>query len=209
MFSARISIQRPLAFIILCLTCILLISGCSFPWRQHSSASSANTPIPTTQQLLANLQKNFRAVSSFHVILQVKNPGPAPSDRVHIRTANGDVLMPDKVKAQASVMLSGQPVTVNLISIGSNQFITDPITGQWRVIKGVLDPRTLTNPNTGLISLIGKLQNVSSPTSDVANQVPCWHNATDKCLHRQVRLAALSGRRYRRGGTRRYRPDGL
>jgi len=71
-------------------------------------------------------------------------------------------------------MLSCQPLTVNLISICSNQFITDPITGQWRVIKGVLDPRTLTNPNTGLISLIGKLQNVSSPTSDVANQVPCW-----------------------------------
>ncbi len=172
MFSALVSIKRSLAFSILCLTCILLISGCSFPWRHHTSA--ANTPKPTTQQLLANLQKNFRAVSSFHVNLQVQNPGPASSDKVQIRTANGDVLMPDKVKAQASVVLSGQPVTVNLISVGANQFITDPITGQWRVIKGVLDPRTLTNPNTGLVSLISKLQNVSNPVSDVVNQVPCW-----------------------------------
>ena len=82
--------------------------------------------------------------------------------------------MPDKVKAQASVVLSGQSVTVNLISAGNNEYITDPITGQWRVIKGVLDPRTLTNPNTGLISLISKIQHVSSPVSDVVNNVPCW-----------------------------------
>ena len=174
MFSAHISIKRSLAFSILSLLCILLISGCSFPWRHHASTSSANTPKPTTQQLLANLQKNFRAVSSFHVNLQVQNPGPASSDKVQIRTADGDVLMPDKVKAQAGVVLSGQSVTVNLISVGANQFITDPITGQWRVIKGVLDPRTLTNPNTGLVSLIGKLQQVSSPVSDTVNQVPCW-----------------------------------
>ncbi len=70
--------------------------------------------------------------------------------------------MPDKVKAQASVILSGQNVQVNLISVGDTQVITDPLTGQWRVIKGVLDPRTLTNPDTGIVSVISKVQNVTS-----------------------------------------------
>jgi hypothetical protein len=93
---------------------------------------------------------------------------------VQIRNASGDVVMPDKVQAQANVILSGQAVTVKLISIGDNQYITDPITGQWRVIKGVLDPRTLTNPDTGILSLIGKVQNVSQPTEDVVNKIPCW-----------------------------------
>jgi LppX_LprAFG lipoprotein len=175
MFSARISGKRSLTLAALCIAGVLLISGCSFPWRHHAASSGGtNIPKPTTQQLLATLQKNFRSVSSFHVILQVQNPGPALQDKVQIRTANGDVLLPDKVKAQANVMLSGQPVSVNLISIGDNQFITDPITGQWRVIRGVLDPRTLTNPNTGLVSLISKIQKVSSPVSDVAGNVPCW-----------------------------------
>ncbi len=174
MFLARTSVKRSLAFALLCMASVLLISGCSFPWRHHTSTSGANIPKPTAQQLLTNLQKNFRAVSSFHVVLLVQNPGPAAPDKIQIRTANGDVLLPDKVKAQASVMLSGQAVTVNLISVGDNQFITDPITGQWRVIKGVLDPRTLTNPDTGLVSLISKIQHVSTPVSDIANNVPCW-----------------------------------
>jgi hypothetical protein len=175
MFFTSISSKRTLSFAILCMACTLFISGCSLPWRHHSiNASTANIPTPTTQQLLTALQKNFRAVSSFHVVLQVQNPGPATPNQIQIHSADGDVLMPDKVKAQASVVLSGQAVTVNLISAGNNEYITDPITGQWRVIKGILDPRTLTNPNTGLISLISKIQNVSNPVSDVVNNVPCW-----------------------------------
>ena len=41
MFSARISLKRSLAFSFFCLTCILLISGCSFPWRHHTSTGAA------------------------------------------------------------------------------------------------------------------------------------------------------------------------
>jgi hypothetical protein len=151
----------------------LLFSGCSLPW-QHSNAALANAPKPTAQQLLAALQKNFRGVSAFHVVMKEDNPGATTADKVQIRAATGDVVMPDKVKAQATVILSGQSVTVNLISVGDNQFITDPITGQWRVIKGVLDPRTLTNPDTGIISLVSKVQNVSQPTDDAVSGVPCW-----------------------------------
>lgn len=85
--------------------------------------------------------------------------------------------MPDKVKAQATVVMSGQSLTVNLVSVGDNQFITDPVTGQWRVIKGVLDPRTLTNPDTGIISVVSKVQNVSQPASDSIDGNPCWRIA--------------------------------
>lgn len=173
MFSSRILVGRTLIFMMLFLASALLFTGCSLPW-QHKTAAIANNGKPTTQQLRAALQKNFRAVSAFHVVMKVDNPGSATTQQVQIRNATGDVVMPDKVKAQAAVILFGQSVTVNLISVGGNQFITDPITGQWRVIKGLLDPRTLTNPDTGLLSLISKVRNVSQPSDDTVNGVPCW-----------------------------------
>jgi hypothetical protein len=173
MISSRSTAGRSLTCVIICLACTLLIAGCSLPWQRGQNAVTLGAK-PTAQQLLTALQKNFRTVNSFHVVMNVQNPGPVRQGQVQIRTANGDIVMPDKVKAQATITLSGQAVTVNLISIGSNQFITDPITGQWRVIKGVLDPRTLTNPNTGILSLISKVQNVSDPVSDTVNGVPCW-----------------------------------
>ena len=172
MFSSRFPTQRTLIIVVLFLASVLLFTGCSLPW-QHSNAA-ANSPKPTTKQLLAALQKNFRNVSAFHVTIQANNPGKAITNGIQLLNANGDIVMPDKVKAQATVVLSGQSITVNLISIANNQFITDPITGQWRVIKGLLDPRTLTNPDTGIASLIGKVQNVSQPADDTVNGVPCW-----------------------------------
>ncbi len=176
MFSGRITARHALTCAVLCIASILFMTGCSLPWKHTTAAASINpnAPKPTAQQLLTNLQKNFRNVSSFHVTMAEQNPGPVTPDQIQILNAAGDVVMPDKVKALATVVLSGQSVQVSLISVGDNQFITDPITGQWRVIKGVLDPRTLTNPDTGIISLVSKLQGVSAPVADIVNNVPCW-----------------------------------
>jgi hypothetical protein len=167
-------LRRAFVFLLLGLAGALLLSSCSLPWQHSSAGASSVAPKPTAEQLIAALQKNFRSVTSFHVVMQTQNLGPATSSQVQIRSASGDIIMPDKIKAQATVILSGQAVTVNLISIGDTQYITDPITGQWRTIKGVLDPRTLTNPKTGILSLVGKLEKLTGPTDDVVGGVPCW-----------------------------------
>ncbi len=172
MISSHISIRRTSLLIPLCLATTLLLASCRLPW-QHSPFNGAS-PKPTAQQLLAAVHKSFSSVSAFHVVMRVQNAGSTAGSQFQIRNADGDVVLPDKIKAQATVILSGQAVTVNLISIGDTQFITDPVTGQWRVIKGALDPRTLTNPNTGIISVVSQLQNANTPTDDTINGIPCW-----------------------------------
>jgi LppX_LprAFG lipoprotein len=175
MTSFHISIRRALICSFLTIASVLLIVGCTPPWQHSNTASTSNLgPKPTAQQVLTTLQKNFRQVSSFHVTMKVDNLGTSTGSQIQIRSADGDVIMPDKVKAQADVLFSGQPVTVKLISIGDIQYLTDPITGQWRVVKGVLNASTLTNPETGIISLSSKLQNVTGPTDDTVNGVSCW-----------------------------------
>ncbi len=177
MISLYISVhvRRAFACILLTLASALVIVGCTPPW-QHGNASAAPGlgPKPTAQQVLSTIQKNFRSVTTFHVVMKVENLGKASGSQIQIRSADGDVIMPDKVKAQANVLFSGQVVTIKLVSIGNTQYITDPITGQWRVVKGVLNASSLTNPDTGIISLASKLQNVTGPTDDIVNSVPCW-----------------------------------
>ncbi|SRR6266516_2608406 len=175
MFSLHISVHRALAYLALTLASALFIVGCTPPWQHSNSASATGlSQKPTAQQVLNAIQKNFRSVTTFHVTMKVQNLGKASASQIQIRSADGDVIMPDKVKAQANVLFSGEPVTIKLISIGNVQYITDPITGQWRVVKGVLNASTLTNPDTGIISLAHKLQKLTSPTDDVVNGVPCW-----------------------------------
>jgi len=166
-------VRRALACITLTLASAVLFVGCTLPW-QHSAIASSLGPKPTAQQVLSTMQKNFRSVTSFHVVMKVDNLGNASGSEIQIRSADGDVIMPDKVKAQANVLFSGQPVSVKLVSIGETQYLTDPITGQWRVVKGVLNASSLTNPDTGIISFASKLQDAKGPVDDVVNGVPCW-----------------------------------
>src|SRR5438874_3275195 len=175
MTSFHIPMRRALICSILTIASALLIVGCTPPWQHANTTIASNIGSkPTTQQVLTDIQKNFRQVSTFHVTMKVDNLGTTSGSQIQIRSADGDIIMPDKVKAQANVLFSGQPVTVKLISIGNIQYITDPITGQWRVVKGVLNASTLTNPDTGILSLAGKLTNLSTPKQDTVNGVPCW-----------------------------------
>lgn len=174
MGSFQRSLGRTLAFIALCAAGAILITSCKLPWQQTTVAASNLGAKPTAQQIISTMQKDFRSVTAFHVTMKVDNLGKAPDGSIQIRSADGDVLMPDRVKAQANVLLSGQVVTINLVSIGGTQYITDPITGQWRVVTGVLNASTLTNPNTGILSLASKLTSLSTPVQDTVNGVPCW-----------------------------------
>src|SRR5947207_2128836 len=106
MCTLGISFYRLCSISVLCLLSFVLLASCALPWKQHTARALPASP--TAQQLLATLQKNFRNVNTFHVVMQVQNPGQAVQDQIQIRSANGDVSMPDKVKAQATVMLSGQ-----------------------------------------------------------------------------------------------------
>ncbi|HEV2583334.1 MAG TPA: LppX_LprAFG lipoprotein, partial [Ktedonobacteraceae bacterium] len=138
MGSIQRSFGRSLALVALCMASALLLSSCRLPWQHTPAAPVSNLGAkPTAQQVISTMQKNFRAVTAFHVNMKVDNLGTASDGDIQIRSADGDVLMPDKVKAQANVLLSGQAVTINLVSIGATQYITDPITGQWRVVTGV------------------------------------------------------------------------
>ncbi len=175
MTSFLIQMRRAIICFMFTIVSALLIASCAPPWQHANTAIVSNLGSkPTAQQVLTSIPKNFRQVSSFHVTMKVDNLGTSSGSQMQIRSADGDVIMPDKVKAQANVLFSGQPVTIKLISISNVQYITDPITGQWRVVRGVLNASTLTNPNTGIISLSSKLQNVTGPTRDSVNGIPCW-----------------------------------
>src|SRR5260370_10623068 len=104
MTSFQIQIRRALICSILTLASALLIVGCTPPWQHSNTANASNLgPKPTAQQVLTTLQKNFRQVSSFHVTMKVDNLGTSSGSQIQIRSADREVIMPDKLKAQPDV----------------------------------------------------------------------------------------------------------
>lgn len=130
------------------------------------------TNTPTAQQVIANAQAAIRKVTSYHFNLVVDHPGTG--GLLTIMSADGDILVPDKLKASANVVLLGNTAKVQIIAIGAKQYVTDPITGKWQPVTGLFDPRTLSDPQMGVASILGHLQNPSTPTDSSVDGVPCW-----------------------------------
>ncbi len=127
---------------------------------------------PSAQQLIVNAQAAIRKVTSYHFNLVVDNPGA--NAVLTIKTADGDVVVPDKLKANASVLILGTVIQVQMITTSGQEYITDPISNKWEKTSGLLDPRALSNPNTGVAAILGHIQNLSTPTDSNVDGKPCW-----------------------------------
>ena len=153
---------RPLPAILGLLALVLTLAACG--------GSSNN--VPDTHQLITQAQAAIQKVQSYHFNLAVDNPGTGAA--LIIKTADGDVLVPDKLKATANVLVFGNVVQVQIIAIGDKQYVTDPITNKWMHTSGLLDPRTLSDPKTGIAAILGHIQNPGTPTDANVDGKSCW-----------------------------------
>src|SRR5437588_12669558 len=109
---------RPLPAILALLALVLTLAACG--------GSSNN--VPDAHQLITQAQAAIQKVKSYHFNLAVDNPGTGGV--LTIKTADGDVVVPDKLTANANVLVLGNVVQVQIITIANQQYVTDPITNR-------------------------------------------------------------------------------
>ena len=79
---------------------------------------------PSAQQLISNAQAAIQKVTSYHFNLAVDNPGTGSV--LTIKSADGDILVPDKLEANASALVLGNVVQVQIITIGIKSILRTP-----------------------------------------------------------------------------------
>ncbi len=179
MYRSRTALCLPLTpFLLSLLALLLLTTACG--------GSSSN--VPDAQQLISQAQTAIQQVKSYHFNLTVDNPGTVGA--LIIKTADGDVLVPDKLQAKANVLVVGNVVQVQIITIGDKQYMTNPITNQWMNTSGLLDPRTLSDSKTGVAAILSHIENPSTPADANVDGTSCW--SIDGKLDAQY-LAGITG----------------
>lgn len=143
------------------LALILLLIGCG---------GGNNPTTPTAQQLIKNAQAAIQKVSSYHFNLKAQNIGT--TSQLPIQSADGDIVVPDKLQATANVVFGGATVQAQLIEIGDKQYLN--VLGGWQQTSGLLDPRALSDPQKGVAAILGQLQNPSAPSDSSSDGTPCW-----------------------------------
>lgn len=136
------------------------------------TACGGDNNAPNAKDLISKAQTAFQKVTSYHFNLNAEKPGTA--GLLAIKIADGDVLVPDKLEADTNALFMNSAVQLKIIAIGDKQYYTDPMTGTWTATTGLLNPRSLADPQTGISAILGHIENPSPPTSDSVDGTDCW-----------------------------------
>ncbi len=128
---------------------------------------------PPPASIVAASTKATSAERSFHFVFDEQH-GPPSKKGLHLIYADGDVVLPGKVKADVSGTLLGLPLRSELIVVGGRYYIRNPFTQSWQTVSVATNPVAFFNPAKGVLAVIAGATQVKSAGSEKINGQDAW-----------------------------------
>jgi len=114
------------------------------------------------------------AVRSFHFGFEIDN---APPNRpgLNLTFADGDIVVPDRLRARVAGTLSGLSIRSELIFVGDQHYLKDPISGRWRKLDAETSPIAFFDPAKGVLTVIRGARDVELVGSETVGGVDTYH----------------------------------
>ncbi len=128
------------------------------------------------QDVLSRSATKFGTVKTFHFKLEHQNGFIPIVLGLHLITAEGDVVVPDRVSADLQAKAAGSTtVKVHVIGIGSKTWITNPFTRQYQQVPGDTAVSEIVDP-VGLVSALAtSVQGAEVAGTGSVDGVDCYH----------------------------------
>jgi hypothetical protein len=132
---------------------VLLLAACG-----GGEAAPEPTPTPTPADILQRAAERLTTTSGFRFNVNLTG-APAyldPTGQIAFRTAVGDYAAPDRAQAAVRAAAFGLITDINVISIGENQWQTNPLTKRWESLppNWGFNPGSLFDSENGLPAIL-------------------------------------------------------
>jgi hypothetical protein len=135
---------------------------------------AACTPAPrelTPRELLDKAADAADQVNTAHFSLEQQNGSVVVASGVQVTNAEGDVQRPDRLQMKFTLRLGTLSAESQLIAVGSELFLTNPLTGQWQPAPPAATAPRVLDKDGGVGSLLRKVtdpQKIAIETLDGA-----------------------------------------
>jgi len=132
------------------------------------------TPAPrelTPKEVLDRSADALDKATTAHFVLEQQNGSMALASGVQIANAEGDVQRPDRMSMKFTLRLAGFSAEAQLIAVGEDLFITNPLSGQWQKAPSRTGAPRVLDQERGMSSLLRKVtdaQRVGNESLDSA-----------------------------------------
>jgi hypothetical protein len=129
---------------------------------------------PTPQSIVTRATARTGEQKSFHFKLNVENP-PAGSSGLSLTFADGDLIVPDRLKANVAGTFAGIPLTSKIVFAGSRQFLENPLTGRWQSFSTETSPIAFFSPAKGVLTAIRGVRDLELDGTRTVDGVETYH----------------------------------
>ena len=119
------------------------------------------TPLPNAQPILESSGKAMALLDSFRFDMGHKNGGTPIAEGLVVKEVVGNVVKPDKLKLTWEGTFGGFFVQADVITVGGESYMTDPISGRWGTLSGDVNSLGFFDPAVGIASIMSDLTEVS------------------------------------------------
>jgi hypothetical protein len=151
-----------------------------------------------TKTILDNTAKRLNEVKSVHFDVAIDGDAFIDTSRtIALRSASGDIVTPDQMQTKIKIGLGSANIDVSLVTLGTEKFQTNPVTGQWGPAQAGFDysPTVLFDKEQGLSTIIGKMRDVEQLGDEQVNGQNAYHlkGKVDKAAIDPITSGAIEG----------------
>jgi len=133
----------------------LLPAACSCGGKKQQTTG----PLPPAAEVLTKAVERAATMKTFHFRLEHENGVSAIPLGLGLTTAEGDVIVPDRLQAKLEAKAGTQPVRVEVIGIGDQAWMTNPFNRQWQPLPSGNTIKDVFDPTQGIKAVANALEN--------------------------------------------------
>jgi len=123
---------------------------------------AAPTPanLPPADEILPKVVERVGTLKSFHFRLEHENGLSSMPLDLKLKTAEGDIQVPNRMKAKLEAEAGGALMRVEVIGIGDEGWMTNPFSHQWQALPEGTTISAIFDPAAGIQAVARSLQDV-------------------------------------------------
>src|SRR5690606_13295078 len=122
------------------------------------------TPTPSPQGLIDAATNRFNELDTAHYTLTIDGDVYLDAQgMLALRGAEGDLQRPDRATAKADIGFAGTTLSVNVVALGQEQYMTNFLTGRWERAPEDLDynPAVVFDSERGIPGVLRETRDVT------------------------------------------------
>jgi hypothetical protein len=130
-----------------------------------ASAALAGCGGASVTQIVADSIEQTGRIKTFHFALDIRNQ-PKSTSGLQLSAAEGDIMVPDRLRADVTGTFAGIPISTQLVVVGDDTFLKDPLSGAWRKVDVNTSPIPFFDPAEGILAVMRGAQDLEEDGSE-------------------------------------------